>query len=149
MSTPLIELGYTRLDDDLKKQAIRLGYILYRYRNNHGKTDVYEYAMTYASIKQAIQENKRTRNAMRQLDRDINLADDLTRERGTCPHCHLVLPFNGVCECGYVKPTKTDVAGVYAKYARKTASGKPYQSKKPQALKITNKYAKILSQILK
>lgn len=139
----LLELSSARLDDEIKKQSIRLGYLLYRY----GGKDSYEYAQTHAEVKEAIEKNKRTRNAMRNLDRQINLADDLTRARGVCPHCHMVLPFNGVCDCGYVKPEPTDVASVYEKYARKTKDGKPYASKKPKALAITNKYARLLARL--
>ena len=139
----ILELSSARLDNDLKKQAIRLGYLLYRY----GGKDCYEYAQTATEIKEAIEKNKRTRNAMRNLDRQINLADDLTRARGVCPHCHMVLPFSGVCDCGYIKPEPTDVASVYEKYARKKKDGKPYASKKPKALVITNKYARLLARL--
>ena len=24
-------------------------------------------------------------------------------KNNVCPHCHLVLPLNGECECGYIK----------------------------------------------
>ena len=96
----LLELSSAHLDNELTRQAIRLGYLLYRY----GGKDCYEYAQTAAEVKEAIEKNKRTRNAMRNLDRQINLADDLTRARGVCPHCHMVLPFKSGAILGSILP---------------------------------------------
>lgn len=137
----LYELDTSKLDATIAHQARVLGYIEYRY----GKITSYEYAQTASAVREALEKNKRTRNALRIVDKTVNLEEDLTKARGTCPCCHLVLPFNGVCDCGYVKPDATDVASVYAKYAKPNKAERKTRKAKPQALKTLNKYARLLA----
>ena len=143
MSTPIYELDASKLDATIAHQSRVLGYIEYRY----GKIKSYEYAQTASAVREQLEKNKRTRNALRIIDRAVNLDEELTKARGTCPHCHMVLPFNGVCDCGYVKPDATDVASVYAKYAKPTKTHHKTQRTKPQGLKIVNRYSRLIARL--
>lgn len=41
--------------------------------------------------------------AMRkQAERDLQQYKEEHRH-GFCPHCHMLIPMNGICDCGYVK----------------------------------------------
>lgn len=150
MST-LFELDSARLDAALRRQSAQLGYILYRY----GKTQSYEYAMTAASLKEAIEHNKRTRNALRKVDMIVNLDEALTRARGVCPCCHLVLPYNGICDCGYIKNDITDVAGAYESVKHQAKKPKKFSNTKQgvksnkirQYSSVHNKYAALLAKL--
>lgn len=150
MST-LFELDSARLDAALRRQSAQLGYILYRY----GKTQNYEYALTAASLKEAIEHNKRTRSALCKVDMIVNLDEALTKARGVCPHCHLVLPYNGICDCGYIKNDITDVAGAYESVKQSSKTPKKFSNTKQgvksnkirQYSNVHNKYAALLAKL--
>lgn len=55
----------------------------------------------YCTPNEIEEEKSRLRKAnYAQMMREAEEAERMAR-RGICPCCHLVLPFNGQCDCGY------------------------------------------------
>lgn len=53
---------------------------------------------------QEIEENKaKTRKIMYIVNKIEKAKARKEASRGICPCCHLMLPYNGICDCGYHK----------------------------------------------
>lgn len=55
----------------------------------------------YCTPNEIEEEKSRIKRARRAADRRANEQEDALIRRGVCPHCHLILPYNGKCDCGF------------------------------------------------
>lgn len=69
---------------------------------HYGK--VYEEAYTHAEKTDADAHAKQVRKGLFLANKQLQEIADSETLRGYCPHCHLLLPFSGECECGYQAP---------------------------------------------
>lgn len=41
--------------------------------------------------------------ALKMREKEERLRYKLEHREGYCPHCHMLIPMSGICDCGYVK----------------------------------------------
>lgn len=57
----------------------------------------------YLTEKEIQEDKTKIKRCMRAADLVANAEEAKTRARGVCPVCHMILPWNGQCDCGYHK----------------------------------------------
>jgi hypothetical protein len=62
----------------------------------------YEEVIHYKVYNEAMEKKRKLMFALRYRETEASRQYVLETRNGYCPHCHMLIPLNGICDCGYV-----------------------------------------------